>query len=91
VQDLKPLLGALHDNGVDYLLIGGFALYALGYQRGTVDIDRRYGVTIAKVFGAWRNGCGLKDLRNRRSRSSRVQQGQSGNRHEVTRIAGHQP
>lgn len=39
VDDLKLLLGALADNGVEYLLIGGYALYALGYQRGTVDID----------------------------------------------------
>ena len=39
VADLKLLLGALQANGVDYLLIGGYALYALGYQRGTVDID----------------------------------------------------
>ena len=39
VADLKLLLGALHDNSVEYLLIGGYALYALGYQRGTVDID----------------------------------------------------
>ena len=39
VDDLKLLLRALHDNGVEYLLIGGYALYALGYQRGTVDID----------------------------------------------------
>jgi predicted nucleotidyltransferase len=39
VDDLKLLLRALNDQGVDYLLIGGYALYALGYQRGTVDID----------------------------------------------------
>lgn len=39
VEDLKLLLRALNDHGVDYLLIGGYALYALGYQRGTVDID----------------------------------------------------
>ena len=39
VEDLKLLLRALKDHGVDYLLIGGYALYALGYQRGTVDID----------------------------------------------------
>ena len=39
VADLKLLLEALHLHGVDYLLIGGYALYALGYQRGTVDID----------------------------------------------------
>jgi hypothetical protein len=39
VEDLKLLLGALDAHDVDYLLIGGYALYALGYQRGTVDID----------------------------------------------------
>lgn len=39
VDDLKLLLGALNEHGVDYLLIGGYALYALGYQRGTTDID----------------------------------------------------
>jgi len=39
VDDLKFLLGALNAHGVDYLLIGGYALYALGYQRGTTDID----------------------------------------------------
>jgi len=39
VDDLKLLLHALNEHGVDYLLIGGYALYALGYQRGTVDID----------------------------------------------------
>ena len=39
VEDLKLLLRALNENNVDYLLIGGYALYALGYQRGTTDID----------------------------------------------------
>ncbi|MSQ53209.1 MAG: hypothetical protein EXR28_15130 [Betaproteobacteria bacterium] len=39
VDDLKLLLSALNQHGVDYLLIGGYALYALGYQRGTTDID----------------------------------------------------
>ena len=39
VEDLKLLLNALNAHGVDYLLIGGYALYALGYQRGTTDID----------------------------------------------------
>ena len=39
VEDLKLLLRALNDHGVDYLLIGGYALYTLGYQRGTTDID----------------------------------------------------
>jgi hypothetical protein len=39
VEDLKLLLGSLNVHGVDYVLIGGYALYALGYQRGTVYID----------------------------------------------------
>jgi predicted nucleotidyltransferase len=39
VDDLKLLLRALNEHDVDYLLIGGYALYALGYQRGTTDID----------------------------------------------------
>ena len=39
VADLKLLLGSLNEHGVEYVLIGGYALYALGYQRGTVDID----------------------------------------------------
>lgn len=39
VEDLKLLLRALGENQVDYLLIGGYALYALGYERGTTDID----------------------------------------------------
>lgn len=39
VDDLKLLLQSLNENGVEYLLIGGYALYALGYQRGTTDID----------------------------------------------------
>lgn len=39
VDDLKLLLRALNEHRVDYLLIGGYALYALGYERGTTDID----------------------------------------------------
>ncbi len=39
MDDLKTLLQALHLEKVDYLLIGGYALYTLGYQRGTTDID----------------------------------------------------
>jgi hypothetical protein len=38
-SDLKSLVSSLNANGVDYLLIGGYALYAHGYQRATVDID----------------------------------------------------
>ncbi|MBI2960295.1 MAG: hypothetical protein HYY28_08280 [Betaproteobacteria bacterium] len=39
VEDLKQLVEHLNRESVDYLLIGGFALMALGYQRGTTDID----------------------------------------------------
>jgi hypothetical protein len=37
-EDLKKLLLALEREKVDYLLIGGYALFALGYQRGTTDL-----------------------------------------------------
>lgn len=39
VEDLKRLIAALDAQQVDYVLIGGYALYALGYQRATTDID----------------------------------------------------
>jgi len=39
LDDLKSLIGALNRHGADYLLIGGYALFAHGYHRATVDID----------------------------------------------------
>jgi predicted nucleotidyltransferase len=39
LEDLKTLIGALNDEGTEYLLIGGYALLAHGFQRATVDID----------------------------------------------------
>ena len=39
LDDLKQLLTALRDHHVEYLLIGGYALAAHGYQRATTDID----------------------------------------------------
>lgn len=39
VDDLKLLLRSLNEHDVDYLLIGGYALAAHGYQRATTDID----------------------------------------------------
>lgn len=39
LDDLKRLLSALHEQGAEYLLIGGYALLAYGYPRATVDID----------------------------------------------------
>lgn len=39
MEDLKALVRSLNEQGVDYLLIGGYALFAHGYQRATTDID----------------------------------------------------
>lgn len=39
LEDLKTLLRSLNEQGVEYLLIGGYALAAHGYQRATTDID----------------------------------------------------
>jgi predicted nucleotidyltransferase len=39
LEDLKLLLRSLNEHGVPYLLIGGYALAAHGYQRATTDID----------------------------------------------------
>jgi hypothetical protein len=39
LEDLKSLLSSLNAHGVDYLLIGGYALAAHGYQRATTAID----------------------------------------------------
>ena len=39
IEDLKILIQALNRQGADYLLIGGYALFAHGYHRATTDID----------------------------------------------------
>ena len=39
LDDLKLLLRSLNEHAVEYLLIGGYALAAHGYQRATTDID----------------------------------------------------
>jgi len=39
LTDLKVLINSLNENHVDYLLIGGYALFAHGYHRATMDID----------------------------------------------------
>ena len=38
-EDVKRLVRALNDAGAEYLLVGGYALLALGFERATVDID----------------------------------------------------
>jgi predicted nucleotidyltransferase len=47
LEDLKSLLRSLESHGVEYLLIGGYALAAHGYQRATTDIDIMVKGTIA--------------------------------------------
>lgn len=39
LDDLLRVIRALNEQGAEYLLIGGYALYAHGYQRATTDID----------------------------------------------------
>ena len=39
LDDLKALIASLNEQGADYLLIGGYALFAHGYHRATTDID----------------------------------------------------
>jgi len=38
LEDLKALIRALNEHAVDYLLIGGYALFVHGYYRATTDI-----------------------------------------------------
>lgn len=38
LEDLKTLIQSLNTQGADYLLIGGYALFAHGYHRATTDI-----------------------------------------------------
>lgn len=39
LEDLKTLIRALNEQSAEYLLIGGYALFAHGYHRATTDID----------------------------------------------------
>lgn len=39
LEDLKTLISSLNKQAADYLLIGGYALFAHGYHRATTDID----------------------------------------------------
>ena len=39
LEDLKTLIESLNEQRADYLLIGGYALFAHGYHRATTDID----------------------------------------------------
>lgn len=39
LDDLKALVQSLNQQGADYLLIGGYALFVHGYHRATAYID----------------------------------------------------
>lgn len=39
VEDLRDLCLALSERGAKYVIVGGFAMRAAGYVRGTMDID----------------------------------------------------
>jgi predicted nucleotidyltransferase len=39
MEDLKSLIRSLNEQDVEYLLIGGYALFVHGYHRATTDID----------------------------------------------------
>jgi predicted nucleotidyltransferase len=39
LEDFKTLIRALNRQGAEYMLIGGYALFAHGYHRATTDID----------------------------------------------------
>jgi predicted nucleotidyltransferase len=39
LEDLKKLIRSLNERKAEYLLIGGYALFAHGYHRATTDID----------------------------------------------------
>jgi hypothetical protein len=39
VEDLRDLCHELNQRGAHYIVIGGFAIRAAGYNRGTMDID----------------------------------------------------
>ena len=38
-QDFKEFIGSLNDNGVRYLVVGGYAVALHGYPRYTKDMD----------------------------------------------------
>ena len=39
LEDLRDLSRALNERGAKYVVIGGFAIRAAGYNRRTMDID----------------------------------------------------
>jgi len=68
LEDLKALLSSLNAHGVDYLLIGGYALAAHGYQRATTDIDIVFPANAAagRRVGRWFDSDPGRDVHTRR-------------------------
>lgn len=65
-QDYKEMLQILQRHGVEYILVGAYALAAHGYPRGTIDIDIWVNPTqenSSKVYNALaRFGAPLHDI-----------------------------
>jgi hypothetical protein len=56
--DFADFVHALNANGVEYLLVGGYAVGVHGYVRATVDIDFFYRRTVATVRAMQTHGLG---------------------------------
>ena len=57
LEDVKLLINALNEAGAEYILIGGYALYAHDYRRATEDIDmlipnNRHAGELTSVYSA---------------------------------------
>ena len=55
VEDLRDLCRELNERGARYVVVGGFAIRAAGYNRRTMDVDlmvARDSENEARVFGA---------------------------------------
>lgn len=48
IDDFKALIASLNEQDADYLLIGGYALFAHGYHRATTVID-----VLVRSKGSW--------------------------------------
>ncbi len=50
-QDFKEFIQSLNDNGVRYLVVGGYAVALHGYPRYTKDIDVWVEMTVENASG----------------------------------------
>lgn len=54
VRSIETIFKALNDAGVKYLVVGGLAVSAHGYERLTVDVDLVIGLQPENIKGAFR-------------------------------------